>query len=108
MAFPFFVNTFEVGVLLQVRRLREFGWSAAQGLSLPAGLPQVMSALVAISGAYRDALAPLGATARENGLAALGLHTSAESVHLGTTATVRLECALGHARTALLTIGKRS
>ena len=58
--------------------------------------------LVAEPGRHRDALAPLGATARKHGLAALGLHTLPESVHLGAFAAIGLKCALGHARTALL------
>ena len=51
---------------------------------------------------YGDALASLGATARDNGAAALGLHTSTETVRFRTFTPVWLECALRHERTALL------
>jgi hypothetical protein len=59
--------------------------------------------LVAESGAYRDALTSLGATARQHRPAALGLHTRTKSVRLGPATTVGLKCALWHSKTALLT-----
>jgi hypothetical protein len=58
--------------------------------------------LVAISGADGDALASLGATARQNRLAALGFHALPESVHLGTAAAIGLECPLRHLTSLLL------
>jgi hypothetical protein len=45
---------------------------------------------------YRDPLAPLGAPAGNDLLAALGLHARAKSVCLGSPAPVGLECTLGH------------
>jgi hypothetical protein len=59
--------------------------------------------LVAEASAHRDALAALGAAAREHGGPALGLHTAAEAVNLRTTAAVGLKCALRHG-TALLNL----
>jgi hypothetical protein len=44
----------------------------------------------------RQALAPFGATALQNKLAALGAHTDAEAVRLGAAAIVRLESSLRH------------
>jgi hypothetical protein len=58
--------------------------------------------LVAVSGADGDALASLGAAARQHGLAALGLHALPESVHLGTAAAIGLECPLRHLTPLLL------
>ena len=45
---------------------------------------------------HRDPLAPLGATAGNYLLAALGLHAHAKSVCLRSLAPVGLECTLGH------------
>jgi hypothetical protein len=45
---------------------------------------------------HGDPLAPLGATAGKNFLAALGLHARAKSVLLRSLAPVGLECTLGH------------
>jgi hypothetical protein len=45
---------------------------------------------------HRDPLAPLGAPAGNDLLAALGLHARAKSVSLGSLAPVGLECTLGH------------
>jgi hypothetical protein len=45
---------------------------------------------------HRDPLAPLGAAAGKNLLAALGLHARAKSVLLRSLAPVGLECTLGH------------
>jgi hypothetical protein len=52
---------------------------------------------------YRNPLAPLGAAAGKNLLAALGLHARAESVLLDSPAPVRLESTLGHEKVPLLT-----
>jgi hypothetical protein len=52
--------------------------------------------LVAEAGADGDALAPDGATAAQNGCAALGLHACAKSMSLDALAAVGLKCALGH------------
>src|SRR5579872_6851379 len=51
---------------------------------------------------HRNPLAPLGAAARQNLLAALGLHARAKSVLLGSLAPIRLECTLGHEKYRLL------
>jgi len=51
---------------------------------------------------HRDPLAPLGAAARKNLLAALGPHAHAKSVLLGSLAPVGLECTLGHEKCVLL------
>ena len=61
------------------------------------------SGLIAEARADRDALAPLGPTARQHRPAALGLHARTKSVRLRAVTTVGLECALGHSKTALLT-----
>ena len=63
---------------------------------------QAAGELLAIAGLHRNALAPFGATTRKYRLTALGLHAAAETVLLGTSAAVGLECALGHGKTALL------
>ena len=52
--------------------------------------------LVAVTGAYGDALAALGAAAGKNSSSALGFHTTAETVRLRTTATVGLKRTLRH------------
>jgi hypothetical protein len=52
--------------------------------------------LVAEAGAHRHTLAANGATAAQNGCAALGLHPSAKSMRLHTSAAIGLKCALGH------------
>jgi hypothetical protein len=62
--------------------------------------------LLAETGLYRDALASLGAPARNHRASALGLHTRAKSVRLRAAATVGLECTLRHYETALLTGNK--
>ena len=49
---------------------------------------------------HRDPLASLGAAARQNLLAAPGLHARAESVLLRSLAPVGLECTLGHEKLA--------
>jgi hypothetical protein len=59
--------------------------------------------LVAITRRYGDALASLGTTARQHRPTALGLHARTKSVRLRAVTTVGLECALRHAKTALLT-----
>jgi hypothetical protein len=51
---------------------------------------------------YRDPLAPLGATAGNYFLAALGLHAHAKSVYLGSLAPVGLECTLGQSSSLLI------
>src|ERR1700684_4594379 len=51
---------------------------------------------------YRDPLAPLGATAGNYLLAALGLHAHAKSVYLGSLAPVGLECTLGQSSSLLI------
>jgi hypothetical protein len=58
--------------------------------------------LLAVSGLYRHALAPLGAAARQHRLTGLGLHTGAEPVSLAPPPAVGLKCALGHRTNALL------
>ena len=45
---------------------------------------------------HRDPLAPLGAAAGKNFLAALGLHARAESMLLGPLAPIGLECTFRH------------
>jgi hypothetical protein len=57
--------------------------------------------LVAVTGAYGNALAALGPAARQHGRSALGLHAGAKAVNLRATAAIRLKCALRHG-TALL------
>ena len=52
--------------------------------------------LVAEPWFHRDPLAPLGTTAGNNFLTALGLHAREKAVLLGSPAPVRLECTLGH------------
>jgi hypothetical protein len=61
----------------------------------------VKATLVAVAGAYSDALAALGATAGKHRCACLGLHPRQKAMRLRPMAAVRLECALGH-NTALL------
>ena len=51
---------------------------------------------------HRDPLAPLGASAGNYLLAALGLHAHAKSVCLRSLAPVGLECTLGHEKYLLL------
>jgi hypothetical protein len=51
---------------------------------------------------YRDPLAPLGAPAGKNFLAALGLHARAKSVYLRSLAPVGLECTLGQSSSLLI------
>jgi hypothetical protein len=63
---------------------------------------KLFALLFAIARLNRNALAPLGATARKYRGSALGLHATAESVLLGTFAAVGLECALWHGKIALL------
>jgi len=58
--------------------------------------------LIAITRAYRDPLASLGAAPRQHGLAAFGLHALPEAVHLGTPAAIWLECPLRHLTPMLL------
>ncbi len=57
--------------------------------------------LVAVTGADRDALAALGAAARQYGLPSFALHAGPEAMRLGAVAAIRLKCALRH-RSALL------
>ena len=64
-------------------------------------MEDVRKELVAETCADGDTDTASCAAAGKNGGAALGLHASPESVHLYTTATVGLKCALRH-RTALL------
>jgi hypothetical protein len=59
------------------------------------------NALVAEAGADGHALAADGATAAQDGGAALGLHARAEPVRLHAFAAIGLKCALGH-KNALL------
>jgi hypothetical protein len=49
---------------------------------------------------HRNPLAPLGAAAGKNFLAALGLHARAKSVLLRSLAPVGLECTLRHEKLA--------
>jgi hypothetical protein len=56
----------------------------------------LLTSLFAKTRFYRDPLAPLGAAARKNLLAALGLHARAESMLFGPLAPIGLECAFGH------------
>jgi hypothetical protein len=58
-------------------------------------------ALVAVAGAYRNALAPFGAAAGKNRGPRLSFHTRQKAVRLRAMTAVGLECALGH-NTALL------
>ena len=58
--------------------------------------------LVSETGLHCDALASLGAAARQNGLAAGGLHPRAESVGLAAAPAVGLECTFWHCGRALL------
>src|SRR6266536_3572726 len=110
-----------------MRRFGEFSWSAVHGLSdPPTGLamgpgpskaPAPISCtnkcgirtqcarkslFLAEARLNRDALASLGATARNDGTTGLGLHTSTETVRFRTFTPVWLKCALRHERTALL------
>jgi len=62
--------------------------------------------LVAKSSADGHTLAASGATTRENGGAALGLHASPEAMRLNAAATVRLKCALRHKTALLLAIAE--
>ncbi len=48
------------------------------------------------AGLHGDALASFSAAAGKYGPSALCFHSCAKTVHLGTTATVRLKSALGH------------
>ena len=54
------------------------------------------AALFAETGLYRDALAPLRATARQHRLPALGLHPRTEAVLFYPLAAVGLECTFRH------------
>jgi hypothetical protein len=54
------------------------------------------ASLVAVAGRYRHPMTAFGATAREYGSSALGLHARAEAMGLRAVAAVRLKCALGH------------
>ena len=74
-------------------RVRGFPWEPVE---------RKLAMLFAETRLNRNALAPLGATARKYRGSALCLHAAAESVLLGTFAAVGLECALGHGKTALL------
>src|SRR5205085_8028033 len=58
--------------------------------------------LLAETGFYGDAVAPLGAAALQHRAATFGLHPPRKAVRLGAASPVRLERALGHAKTALL------
>ena len=58
--------------------------------------------LLAEAGLNGDPLAPLGAAAGKNLLAALGLHARAEAVRFASPAPVGLECTLGHEMEPLL------
>lgn len=51
---------------------------------------------------HGNALASFSAAAGENGPSALCFHSRAKTVHLGTTAPVRLKSALGHGLVELL------
>ena len=59
--------------------------------------------LLAETGLHGDALASFGAASGNHRSAALGLHESTKSVRLRAATTIGLECALRHAKTALLT-----
>jgi len=58
--------------------------------------------LLTETGLYGHPLASLGAPARDDRLAALGLHPGTKSVRLRAVTPVRLECALGHETYLLL------
>jgi hypothetical protein len=49
---------------------------------------------------HRDPLAPFGAAAGKNFLAALGLHARAKAVLLRSLAPIGLECTFGHEKLA--------
>jgi hypothetical protein len=66
------------------------------------GIPRRAAGLFAETGFHRDPLAPLGATAGNNFLAALGLHAHAKSVCLRSLAPVGLECTLGQSSSLLI------
>ena len=64
----------------------------------PCGFAKAKKAggLVAISCAHRDALAALGAAARQNCSSAFSLHAAAKPMGLRAAAAIRLKCALRH------------
>jgi hypothetical protein len=61
-----------------------------------------MELLFTEAGLHRHPLAALGAAARDDGTAGLGLHPGAKSVRLRAVAPVGLESALGHELWVLL------
>ena len=66
-----------------------------------------MQQLVAVACAHRHALAALGATARQDGGSALGLHAAAEAMGLRAAAAIRLKCALRHGSALLKKLFKK-
>jgi hypothetical protein len=66
------------------------------------GVPLRATGLFAETWFYRDPLAPLGATAGNHFLAALGLHARAKSMYLRSLAPVGLECTLGQSSSLLI------
>ena len=65
------------------------------------GIRHCEKRLVAVAGAYSNALAALGAAARKHRCPCLGLHPRQKAVGLRSVAPIGLKCALGH-NTALL------
>jgi hypothetical protein len=61
-------------------------------------------ALIAVAGAYRNALAPFGASAGKNRGSRFRFHTRKKTVRLRAMAAVRLKCALGHDAALLISL----
>ena len=74
-----------------------FGFQALQSRTLFSEKPRIAAdALLTESGFNGNSLAAFSAAPGDDCASALGFHTSAKTVRLRTTATVRLECALRH------------
>ena len=95
------METLLTGLHLRSERLR------SQSLTVPSSVcgnpPRPgKESLLAEARFHRDALASLGAPAREHCCSALGLHPRSKAVLLRTLTPVRLKCALGHEKSLLL------
>ena len=95
------VETSLTGLHLRSERLR------SQSLTVPSSVcgnpPRPgKESLLAEARFHRDALASLGAPAREHCCSALGLHPRSKAVLFRTLTPVRLKCALGHEKSLLL------
>src|SRR5882762_2642260 len=90
------VNPFKISMFQQARRLGEPGRRLLLGTAVHVDFSTRKRTLFTESGLYRDALASLGATARQYRLSALGLHPRTEAVLFYPLAAVGLECTFRH------------